>query len=192
MSVSFEDAIARSDPRFAAWDITTRGDEALVSIFAIDRAGGAIQLASRRVRASERSNIDKALVEAGLAIGAYDLRCDFVWVDQPTGFTVFDNRARRVLADETHVHLLFDEVVRRSDLTQVETWASDDMVERGIIGVTYDGRRVPLLLDHVPAVAADPDYDRTDLRFETRWCEVVGRRLAAWADVPFHHRIGEG
>lgn len=191
MSLSFEDAIARPGPHFAAWDITPRGDEALVSIFAVDRSGGATQLASRRVRAAEKSAIDADLAAAGLAVGGYDLRCDFVWVDQPSGFTVYDNRARRVLADATHLHLLFDEVVRRGDLARVQTFASPDMVERGVVGLTTSGNHVALVVEHVPSVAADPDYDHDDLLFETGWCEVVGRRIAQWADVPFDNGIAQ-
>lgn len=190
MSLSFEEAIAQPGPRFAAWDITPRGDEALVSIFLIDRAsGGATQVASRRVRAADRDAVNATLSEAGLAVGGFDFTCDFVWVDQPTGFVVYDNRARRLLADDTHLHLLFDEVVRRGDLARVEAFASEDLVERGVRAFTADGTRLELVVEHALTAASDPDYDRNDLLFETGWCEVVGHKLAAWADVPFENRI---
>jgi hypothetical protein len=190
MSLSFEEAVSQPAPRFAAWDITPRGDEALVSIFTIDRAGGgATQVASKRVRASERDVVTAGLVEAGLAVGGFDFNCDFVWVDQPTGFVVYDNRARRLLADATHLHLLFDEVVRKGDLASVEAFAGDDFIERGVRATTADGTRLELVVEHAMSAASDPDYDRNDLLFETGWCEVVGRKLAEWADVPFENRI---
>lgn len=186
--MTFDEALEHPGPLLAAWDLTVRNGERTLTLFSLadDRARA---LAHRGARAGEEDAVTAPLRARGLAIGAYDGSCEFVWLDEGDRLTVWGPHWRVLQASGDTLSLADGRMLARAELERVWAYASDDYLQRGVRARLRSGEEVVLVRDVSASAAADPAYSRNELLYDTEWAGAIAAAVAAWAGVPYENRI---
>lgn len=186
--MTFDEALEHPGPLVAAWDLTVREGERTLTLFSLaeDRARA---LAHRGAPAGEEDAVTAPLRARGITIGACDGSCDFAWVDEADGVTVWGPHWRVLHASGDTLVLADGRTLARVELERVYAWADDDYLARGVRARLRSGEEVVLVRDVSAVAAADPTYSRNELLYETEWAGAIAAAVAAWAGVPYENRI---
>ena len=186
--MTFDEALEHPGPLLAAWDLTVRNGERMLTLFSLadDRA---LALAHRGARAGEEDAAVAPLRARGIAIGEYDGSCEFVWLDDADRLTVWGPDWRVLQASGNTLALADGRMIDRTTLERVYAWADDDYLERGVRARLRSGEEVTLVRDVSAVAAADPTYSRNELLYDTEWAGAIAAAVAAWAGVPYENRI---
>lgn len=180
--MTFDEAFDHPGPLLAAWSLTSVGGTRTLTLYALD-GGRARPLVSRGVAAGEEDAVDAMLHARGIAAGAYDGACDFVWMADEDGVTVWAPNGRVLDARGETLSLGGGRTIQRAEVERVEAYAEEDYVERGVRARLRSGEIVPLARDLSSAAAADPTYTRNELLYDTEWAGAIAAAVAAWAGV---------
>lgn len=183
----FDEALDRPGPLLAAWNLTVwkRGRTLTLFSLADDRARA---LASRAVAVGEEGALDAPLRARGLPVGAYDDFCEFVWVKEADGVTVWGPHWRVLRAGGDTLVLADGRTLASAELERIHTYA-EDYVERGVRARLRSGEEILLVRDVSATAAADPTYSRNELLYETGWAGAIAAAVAEWAGVPWDNLI---
>lgn len=186
--MTIDEALEHPGPLLAAWDLTVRKGERTLTLFSLaeDRARA---LAHRGAPAGEEDAVAAPLRARGLAIGEYDGTCEFVWLLEADGITVWGPHWRVLQASGDTLALAYGRTIERAELERVWAHADDDYLERGVRARLRSGEEVRLVQDVSAVAAADPTYSRNELLHETEWAGAIAAAVAAWAGVPYENRI---
>jgi len=166
-----------------------KNDNRVVTIYGL-AAGGAKLLAAVDVPAAELDATLASLTARGCELAHTEAQTNIVWVTSGNHIEVWDKRRKQLDASGDRATNADDEVIARSEVAQVITWADeDDYATRGIKAVLKSGGEAELVTEISLAATGDPTYNRNDLLFDSGWCTTLGRVLATWAGAPFENRI---
>jgi hypothetical protein len=185
--MTLDEALEHPGPLLGAWDVTPFKGERTLTLFSL-ADGGAVALAHGSAPAG-RDAAAAPLRARGIPIGACDRACDFVWVSDAGGITVWGPHRRVLQATGDTLALADGRTLARGELERVYAWAHDDYVARGVRARLRSGEEVALVLDVSAVAAADPTYSRNELLYDTEWAGAIAAAVAAWAGVPYENRI---
>jgi len=186
--MTFDSALDHPGRLLAAWNLTPWQGTRTLALFALDDER-ARPLAHTTAPVGQEEAVAAPLRVRGLPIGAYDDACDFVWLAERGGVTVWSPDWRVLEASGDTITLVDGRSLARSELGAIHAYASDDYVERGVRAELRSGEQVTLVRDVSAAAAADPTYGRNELLYETGWAGAIARAVAAWAGVPYENLI---
>ena len=182
---TFDEALADPAPKIAAWEISPEEDEATISVFTL-AGGGAKQVAWR---VCDRGDVDRLTAEleaAGHRVGFYDEHCDLVWTEEESAVSVWDAKARILVADAHDLRLANGRVFPRNAFDAYQSFVDEELlIDRGVRGRLANGNLVELI--YVPAwgAGADPSYGRNELINETGWTGAIASALARWGGADY-------
>lgn len=166
--MTFAEALEEPGPLLAAWDLTAVRGERTLTLYSL--AGGAARvLAHDAAPVGQEEDAEAPLRARGVPIGECDRGCEFVWLADEGGVTVWGPYWRVLEARGTTLTLADGRPFGRSELEYVYAWAADDYVERGVVARLRSGEEVSLVRDVSAAAAADPTYSRNELLYDTEW-----------------------
>jgi|GEM_PF-5527593 len=185
---TFDQALESPGPLLAAWDLTPWKGRRTLTLFSLDE-DRARALAYSDVVTGDEEALAAPLRARGLAIGEYDSRCDFVWLKEAGGVTVWGPHGCVLRAHGETLTLASGRTLARGVLERVHTRATDDYVMRGVRAVLWSGEVVELVRDVSATAAADPTYSRNELLYDTEWAGALAAAVAQWAGVPWENGI---
>lgn len=188
MSTTFHQALDHPGPLLAAWNLTPFKDGRTLTLFALDD-DRARALASRSVPVGREAEATGPLRARGIPVGEYDSGCEFVWVREAEGVTVWGPHWRVLDATGDTLTLVGGRTLPRAELERVHAYAEDDYIERGVRARLRSGEEVSLVRDVSATAAADPTYSRNELLYDTEWAGAIAAAVAAWAGVPWDDLI---
>jgi len=187
--VPFSEALAATSPKVLAWRITPpEPGQRTLSMFSLE-SGGAVQVAWRRHPEADVQKVTTELIENGHRVGKYDDFCDFVWLVEPQGVTVWGEDELSLVAKEQQIQLGDGQTLARDAIDAVIGYADEDYLGRGLRARLTDGQIVDLVLERSWSALADPTYSRNELLFETSWVGEIGSVIATWAGCSWEDRI---
>lgn len=150
---------------------------------------GAKPLATTLVPVAEHDALVASLKARGCELAETEFLTKIVWVTNAGSVEVFDRRRKQFETAGDRATGVDGDIVERSNVAQVVTWASDDYAHRGIKAVLRSGDEVELVTEISLAATGDPTYNRNDLLFDSGWCTTLGRAIASWAGTTFENKI---
>jgi hypothetical protein len=185
---TFDQALDHPGPLLAAWNLTTFKDRRTLIVFSLDD-DRAHSLASRGVPVGQEEEATAQFRARRIPVGEYDSGCDFVWLREAEGVTVWGPHWRVLQASGDTLTLVGGQTLARAELERIHTYAEDDYIERGIRARLRSGEEVSLVRDVSATAAADPTYSRNELLYDTEWAGAIASAVAAWAGVPWDNLI---
>jgi len=160
----------------------------IVTVYSV-ADGGAKQIAATTVPAAEHDALVAKLQAGGGELAESEDNTRIVWVISGDHIEAFDQRSRQLDASGDSATTKDGKTVKRSEIAQVFSWASDDYAHRGIKAALRSGDEVRLVTEISLAATGDPTYGRNELLFDSGWCTTLGRAIATWAGVEFENKI---
>jgi hypothetical protein len=146
------------------------------------------RLANQRVPETARGSLSEDLVRRGIRVAAYS--DDVVWCSDDQGFTLWDSDSRLTAQGEgDQLRLKDGRVILISEVQSVTSFASQDMVHRGVQLDLRDGTGLVVLDDRDEYPTIDPGYGRDMLTVDAAWAFSIARSLATWMHVPHVSKI---
>lgn len=188
LRVTFDEAVAApAAGKVQIPDDEVRDGKRLLMIYMLG-SDGARRLAYRQVPETDYDALVADLKGRGFPLAETDSCCDLVWRCNADGIELYDSKGKVLAAVGDRATLADGRVVARADFVRVIAFASDDYVYRGVKAALRSGTEVPLVTD-ASLAAMSGFYSRNELLFETVWCSLVGRAIAAWAGTGFDDLI---
>lgn len=188
MSMTFDEAIARPEPRVGAWDY--KSDEIrTMRVYAVGLSGASLLAVHEVATTAEREGVNDRLRERGLRIGGTHRDQEYVWALDHRSAAIWSSKG--VVAQGTSTELFVGKAaIPRAQISAVETWFDpDDIGHRGVRCVRADGSTLIVVEERSDAPRIDPTYGTDSLDADLEWAYFLGQDLALWLDVPHRDQL---
>ncbi len=188
MVMTFNEALARPEPRVGAWDYQSEGSRTL-KVFAVGLSGAKLLTSHEAPSVEAREPLNDRLRERGIRIGGTHRDCDLVWVMDQRGAAIWS--AAGLVAQGTQRDFgVGKTTISRSKIQLVETWFDEGNVgRRGVRCVLDDGSTFLVVEENDETHRLDPTYGRDNLDRDLEWAYFLGQDIAMWLDVPHRDQM---
>jgi hypothetical protein len=186
MIATIENALSgrRTADVLAAWETFSTEKRRL---FLFDLEGiRPVQIGVVAIEDESRDEVTSELRARGVRVGARDPRNEHVWSVDAGRIVVWSTVADGRVLEATRGGsvCVAGREIPSSAVTQVVTYVSDDMTERGVRLELADGGAVVVARDEDMAPLADPGYNVDNLTIDGAWANFLGRAVADALGVP--------
>ncbi len=112
-----------------------------------------------------------------------------VWTEARVPFRAYWGEKEHLRGGDDGLHC-GQTSLARGEIAEIQRFASENEVTRGVRAVTTGGQFFDLATDEDESPLYDMEYDYAELLHETRWADAFAGHLAAALGVPYVDAVG--